>query len=66
MSDWIHALPLGWMALLVFGGTALVTSAIYRIVIRLATEDRARAFKGVFCREIGVDEKDFWLLAHER
>ena len=47
MSDWIHALPLGWMALVVFGGTALVTAAVYWIVMRLATEDRARAFKGV-------------------
>ncbi len=47
MSDWIHELPLGWMALLVFGGTALGTAAIYWIVIRLATEDRARAFKAV-------------------
>ena len=47
MSDWIHTLPLGWMALVVFGGTALGTAAIYWIVIRLATEDRARAFKAV-------------------
>ena len=47
MSDWIHALPLGWMALVVFGGTYLVTAAIYWVVMRLATEDRARAFKGV-------------------
>jgi len=47
MSDWIHTLPLGWMALVVFGATALGTAAIYWIVIRLATEDRARAFKAV-------------------
>ena len=47
MSDWIHALPLGWLALVVFGGTALSTAAIYWIVVRLATEDRLRAFKGV-------------------
>jgi hypothetical protein len=47
MSDWIHALPLGWMALVVFGGTALGAAAIYWIVIGLATEDRVRAFKGV-------------------
>jgi hypothetical protein len=47
MSDWIHALPLGWMALVVFGGTALGTAAIYWIVMRLATGDRARAFKAV-------------------
>jgi len=47
VSDWIHALPLGWMALVVFGGTYLVTTAIYWVVMRLATEDRTRAFKGV-------------------
>ena len=47
MSDWMHALPLGWMALVVFGGTALVTAAIYWIVIHLATDERARTFKGV-------------------
>ena len=47
MSDWIHALPLGWMALVAFGGTALGTAAIYWIVMRLATGERARTFKGV-------------------
>jgi hypothetical protein len=47
MSDWLHGLPLGWMALVVFGGTTLVTAAIYWIVMRLATGDRARAFKAV-------------------
>jgi len=47
MSDWFHALPLGWMALAVFGGTALVSAAIYWIVIHLATDERARAFKAV-------------------
>ena len=47
MGDWIHALPLGWMALIVFAGTALVTAAIYWIVMRLATGERARAFKAV-------------------
>jgi len=47
MSDWIHALPLGWMALVVFGGTALGTAAIYWIVVRLATEDRLGTFKAV-------------------
>lgn len=47
MSDWIHALPLGRMAVLVFGGTYLVTAGIYLLVTALATGDRARAFKGV-------------------
>src|SRR5688572_7675033 len=47
MSDWIHALPVGWMALLIFGGTFLVTAAIYWVVLRLATGERLRAFKGI-------------------
>jgi len=47
MSDWIHALPLGWMALMVFGATALGTASIYWIVMRLATGERARTFKSV-------------------
>lgn len=47
MNDWIHALPVGWMAVVVFGGTYLVTAAIYALVIALATGERARTFKGV-------------------
>ena len=47
MSDWIHALPVGWMAVVVFGATYGVSAAIYALVNALATGDRARAFKGV-------------------
>jgi len=47
MSDWIHGLPVGWMAVVVFGGTYLVTAGIYAVVMALATGERARAFKGV-------------------
>ena len=47
MSDWIHGLPLGWMAVVILGGTYLVTAAIYALVMRLAQDDTARAFKGV-------------------
>lgn len=47
MSDWIHALPVVWMAVVVFGGTYLVAAAVYIVVNRLATGERARAFKGV-------------------
>ena len=48
MSDWIHALPVIWMAVVVFGGTYLVTAAIYwLVVVRLAVGDRGRAFKGI-------------------
>lgn len=47
MSDWIHALPLGWMAILIFGGTFLTAAVIYQLVQSLAVGDRARAFKAV-------------------
>jgi hypothetical protein len=47
MSDWIHALPLGWMAVLIFGGTFLCAAAIHRLVQVLAVGERARIFKGV-------------------
>src|SRR3954463_10870264 len=47
MSDWIHSRSVGWMAALVFGSTYLLALAIYWIVTRLATGERARAVKGV-------------------
>src|SRR5262245_6436660 len=47
MSDWIHALPLGWMAILIFGGTFLIAAVIHRVVQSLAVGDRARVFKGI-------------------
>ena len=40
-SDWLHALPLAWMAVVVFGGTYLAAVMIYAIV---AGDPRARAF----------------------
>lgn len=47
MSDWIHGLPIGWLAVVIFGATYLVAGAIYAGVLALATGDRARAFKGI-------------------
>ena len=47
MSDWIHSLPVGWMAVVVFGGTFLGAAAIYLLVMVLAVGERARAFKGI-------------------
>jgi hypothetical protein len=42
MSDWIHALPLGWMAILIFGSTFLIATVIHQLVMALAVGDRAR------------------------
>jgi hypothetical protein len=47
MSDWLHNLPLPWMALVVFGATYLLAGGIYLVVVVLAVGERARAFKGV-------------------
>jgi hypothetical protein len=47
MDDWLHNLPLVWMALLIFGGTYLVTVAIYYIVAAIAVGEGPRHFKAV-------------------
>ena len=40
-------LPLVWMAVVVFAATYLLTASIYWVVIKLAVDDRARAFKAL-------------------
>jgi hypothetical protein len=47
MNDWLHNLPIVWMALLVFGFTALITAAIHGVVVVLSAGERARSFKAV-------------------
>jgi len=47
MTYWVHNLPIVWMALLVFGLTALVTAAIYLVVMALSVGKRAPSFKAV-------------------
>jgi hypothetical protein len=47
MSDWLHSLPLMWMALVVFGLTYLVSGAIFMAVSALAVGERARSFKAI-------------------
>jgi hypothetical protein len=47
MNDWLHNLTIVWMALLVFGLTALGTTAIYVVVMALSVGERARSFKAV-------------------
>jgi hypothetical protein len=40
MNDWLHNLPIVWMALLVFGLTALVIAAIYVLVTVLSVGEQ--------------------------
>jgi hypothetical protein len=47
MSDWLHALPVGWMAAVIFVANYVVTFALYRIIVRLASGERLKGFKGV-------------------
>ena len=47
MSDWLHNLPIYWMALVVFGFTYLLAAGIYGLVTALAKGERARAFKAI-------------------
>ncbi len=47
VNDWLHNLPVIWMAVVVGGVTSLITAAIYAVVMVLATGERARAFKAV-------------------
>ena len=47
MGDWMHDLPIGWMALVVFALTYLVAGGILAITFSLARGERARVFTGV-------------------
>jgi hypothetical protein len=47
MNDWLHNLPLSWMALVVFGFTYVVAAAIYAVVATMAVGKLAKSFKSV-------------------
>jgi hypothetical protein len=47
MSDWLHDLPIIWMALVAFGITYLFTMLVQAVVGTLAIGERLRAFKAV-------------------
>ena len=47
MSDWLHSLPVLWMAILVFGFTYLITAGIYAVISVFAVGERARSFKAI-------------------
>jgi hypothetical protein len=42
MSAWLHALPIGWMALVVFGSTYAASAALYAIARALGQSERGR------------------------
>jgi hypothetical protein len=47
MSDWIHGLPIFWMAVVVFALTYLMTITIYAIVAVIATNRRVPSLKAI-------------------
>ncbi len=47
MSDWLHNLPVAWLAVVVFAITYLAAAVIYAIVAASAGGGRGRAFKAV-------------------
>jgi hypothetical protein len=57
MSAWIHALPLGWMALLVFGATYAACVALYALAQALGrsqTGRQARTVNAALLSPLGV------------
>ena len=47
MNEWLHNLPVWWMALVVFAGTYLAAGGIFAIIMALAKGERVRTFKSV-------------------
>jgi hypothetical protein len=47
MSNWLHTLPVFWMAILVFGLTYLVTAGIYAAIMVFGVGEQARSFKAI-------------------
>jgi len=47
MSDWLHNLPIAWMALVIFGGVYLLAFVIYASLLAATTHKRIRSFKAI-------------------
>jgi len=47
MNDWLHALPVVWLAVLIFGITYLIAATIFAGVAIVATSDRMHSFKRI-------------------
>jgi hypothetical protein len=47
VPDWLHSLPVFWLAAVVFAVAVLVTAAIYAVVMSLSTGERGRAFTSI-------------------
>lgn len=47
MGDWLLNLPVLWMGAVILGATFLVAAGLYAAVTKVATGERARAFKAI-------------------
>jgi hypothetical protein len=47
MDEWLHNLPVWWMALVIFAIAYLATGGIFAIIMALAKGERVRVFKSV-------------------
>jgi len=47
MNDWLHNLPVEWLALVIFTIVYLTAAAIFAIIMLLAKGERAQAFKRI-------------------
>jgi hypothetical protein len=47
MNVWLHALPVGWMAVVVFGGTYVAAAALHAIAQLLGRTPRGRAVRRI-------------------
>src|SRR6516165_9966699 len=56
MSDWLHNLPVGWMAAVFFGCAYLSAAVIYAVVVEFPTAlwVRARAFSASMLSPMGT------------
>jgi len=56
MSDWLHSLPVGWMAVVFFGCAYLSAAVIYAVVVEFPTSVwvRARAFSASMLSPMGT------------
>ena len=56
MDDWLHNLPVGWMAVVFFGGAYLSAGLIYAVAVKFSTSTwvRARAFSGSMLSPMGT------------
>jgi hypothetical protein len=45
MGDWLLALPLLWMTLVIFAAAYLVAAGVYLVVVGLAMTGRTRVFR---------------------